>query len=94
MTGKIIVERIKVNIKGQVSYLTVEELKNLRDAINEVIGELAVPFYMYHPEPPVPENPPYVEPDGDKWTFKPSYTVSWSSPSNLGVDVNITLGIS
>ena len=89
MNDAIMVEKIKVNLKGQICYLTVEELKQLREAIDSVIGKLELTFphnfTSVTPEPYVPDNGETTA--GFKWIGLP-YTIYWGY-SNMGNEVAI-----
>jgi len=96
---KLIEDSIKLNIKGKTSYLTIKELVELKKAIDEVLGNYHYSydftwalFKSTEPEPhPMPTTPP--EPSdgtaGDKWTFKPPYTICWSKPETSGHTASI-----
>jgi len=98
---KLIEDSIKLNIKGKTSYLTIKELVELKNAIGEVLGSYhrsysftwAFPtdgFPISKPNP-IPTTPP--EPSdgtaGNKWTFKPPYTICWSKPNTSGYTASI-----
>jgi len=71
-------------------------VSDFRNSIDEVLGELETPFKWasLFPVEQVPMTIPNLPNNndgtaGDKWQFKPTYTICWSDPSSLGQTVFI-----
>lgn len=60
--------KVKIEIDGKESELTIEELRELRDSIDEILGD-KTKWYPYNPLP--------TYPNYDEWnkTAPPSYPI-------------------